>query len=531
MDKFVAYLLLFGPVMLIAIPFFMYFATPVTTTITIGGNGTGNFSVNASNTQILFMNGTDVVGDAGLTYTPTTFSAQSNSIDLGFGANCGGLANSVCVGSNAVGTETECSLLGQGAQCYGTGGTAMGALATILAPQCNAFGGGAVCYSDRCTTLGYGAICSNPDEITIGAGITISNESDTTINSRLFVAGNATINGNLTLPTPGAFMSVGTTPTSTYVGHFKTTTQGANLVVEDGRNLTSRAQFRLVGNNLNNSQDYFLFSFRSDIPDVVMSVYDNSSATFYQFLQYRYLAGNTVYFGNPSVMSVNYTSGNIAIGKPYSTVGSASPYNLFVERDIRVNTTASIYGTGGAYSAEFGNTTSDSATFFEADGTLFMNKDATTFNIAQAQLDHAWGDQEPFVWSDKYWGYELPNEASAYASIVAPRDVINNTAFVARMHFINPEACQRSFSLHTQIANRCENGGEHEHSTYEYCDENDAGQHCIVYAGVDNPISGDTLVQMKWTRGTDECEQAPVIAVADILYEQDTIGSRTEWDK
>lgn len=128
------------------------------------------------------------------------------------------------------------------------------------------------------------------------AGVTVPNpaiigsiDSNSTINLHLY-------NGTTSKPYSVSYMPEIITNDITT---FRPLTSNASAEVDiEASGSGNESNLRLIGHNSSNDGDYGLLSLRSENPDLIFSVYDNSAATYHQFFTYQYLLNRLGFLGN-----------------------------------------------------------------------------------------------------------------------------------------------------------------------------------------------------------------------------------------
>lgn len=120
-------------------------------------------SISASDTQILFMNGTAISGNAGL-----TFDFQHGNFSAGYGAHIGGTNNCV-VGSNSIAGGSNSTAIGFGVEAGGIGTIVIGGSSQSFDDYAIIIGTNSYTYGANAIVIGRGAIAINDNDIEIGS--------------------------------------------------------------------------------------------------------------------------------------------------------------------------------------------------------------------------------------------------------------------------------------------------------------------------------------------------------------------------
>ncbi|MBK9356795.1 MAG: hypothetical protein IPN08_05270 [Bacteroidales bacterium] len=310
-------------------------------------------SIAASDTEVLFMSGANIVGSPGFNYNPFT-----GDFSAGIFAQAAG-GNSCAIGTNAVAAADGCVAIGSSADSEGTDSICIGSSSMTFSNYCIILGVEATTNADNAIAIGRGAIADNAGDITLGSaaynGIsTIYGEiSFPTLTSTGFLK---ITDGLVSVHTAalGTVTSVGLSlPSMFTVTESPVTTSGtltATLASQTKNHVLVAPQFA-------NGVPTFRELTADDIPDL-SNMYDNyyswniqvGSGSVYQMLK----TGSTAYISAYNCLRFLAGSG-ISITES-SIVGGA--LGVTITSDIVSNTSSVVtyassvaVATGGAFTA------------------------------------------------------------------------------------------------------------------------------------------------------------------------------------
>jgi len=125
----------------------------------------------AADKQVLFMNGSSIIG-----YPGFTFNQYTGDFKAGIFAEAVG-GNSCAIGTNASAIYDGCIALGYGAEAVGNQSIVIGSYATTYSDQCIAIGIEAQANGDNCIAIGRSATASANNDISIGSAAYNNNTS------------------------------------------------------------------------------------------------------------------------------------------------------------------------------------------------------------------------------------------------------------------------------------------------------------------------------------------------------------------
>lgn len=180
------------------------------------------------------------------------------------------------------------------------------------------------------------------------------------------------------------------------------------------------------------------------------------------------------------------------------------------------------------YSFKSGTLNANNVFSVERDGTFVLIGDASTFNTIQQQfLLSNWVDSTP-RWNSDFWGYVLNRHESTFFNFIMPCDLKQDTHPMIRIHFVDLDhTCYKDFIISYQILSKCETLVSNVVTPRGECKSSNDNIHDIFSGIMNDRVYVDNLVQIKVERD-DDCGTDVVMTNIDIMYEQDTLGCRSE---
>ncbi|MFH1118271.1 MAG: hypothetical protein V1775_00500 [Bacteroidota bacterium] len=310
-------------------------------------------SIAASDTQVLFMSGTNIVGSSGFNYNPLT-----GDFSAGIYAQAAG-GNSCSIGTNAVAAADGCVAIGSSADSEGANSICIGSSSMTFSNYCIILGVEATTNADNAIAIGRGAVADNVGDITLGSA---------TYNGKSTIYGEISfpnLNSNGFLKITGGLVSVHTAalgtvtsvglalPSMFTVSESPVTTSGtltATLASQTKNHVLVAPQFA-------NGVPTFRKLTADDIPDL-SNMYDNyyswdiqvGSGSVYQMLK----TGSTTY--SSAYNSLRFLAGTGISITESSIAGGA--LGVTITSEIVSNTSSVVtyassvaIATGGAFTA------------------------------------------------------------------------------------------------------------------------------------------------------------------------------------